>query len=118
MLKGIPKLSRMGKLYSFLGLSVGVVQEQHSRKRRRVAFGADVTYVTSNSLGFTYLGDTSTALTADELVMGLAFCTGPSKGILLTGAPARPQTSCAMDLCLHWPHCRGLELQLDIQAAH
>ncbi len=59
---------RMGKLFSFLGLSVGVVQEHHSKKRRRAAFEADITYVTSNALGFTYLLDTSTAMSPDELV--------------------------------------------------
>ena len=59
---------RMGRLYSFLGLSVGVVQEHHSKKRRQAAFEADITYVTSNALGFTYLLDTSTAMSPDELV--------------------------------------------------
>lgn len=58
----------MGRLYSFLGLSVGVVQEHHSKPRRRAAFEADITYVTSNALGFTYLSDTSTAMSPDELV--------------------------------------------------
>ena len=58
----------MGRLYSFLGLSVGLVQEHHSKKRQRAAFGADITYVTSNALGFTYLTDTSTAMSPQELV--------------------------------------------------
>lgn len=61
-------VSRMGKVYGFLGLSVGVVQEQYSRLRRQAAFRADITYVTSNALGFTYLQDTSIAMSADELV--------------------------------------------------
>ena len=61
-------MSRMGKVYGFLGLTVGVVQEQHSRLRRQAAFRADITYVTSNALGFTYLQDTSIAISAGELV--------------------------------------------------
>ena len=62
----------MGKIFSFLGLSVGVVQEDDSKKRRRAAFDADITYVTSNVLGFTYLSDTSTAKTPEQLVTSLA----------------------------------------------
>jgi hypothetical protein len=59
---------RMGKVYNFLGLTVGVVQEQYARIRRQAAFRADITYVTSNALGFTYLQDTSIAMSAGELV--------------------------------------------------
>ena len=55
-------------MYGFLGLTVGVVQEQHSRPRRQAAFTADITYITSNALGFTYLQDTSIAMSAGDLV--------------------------------------------------
>ena len=55
-------------MYRFLGLTVGMVQEEHSQKRRRGAFGADITYVTSNALGFTHLNDTSTCMSLDDLV--------------------------------------------------
>lgn len=59
---------RMGKLYRFLGISVSVVQEGQSQSRKRAAFNADITYLTANSLGFTFLGDTSAVEKKEDLV--------------------------------------------------
>ena len=59
---------RMGRLYRFLGISVAVVQEGQSQSRKRAAFNADITYLTANSLGFTFLGDTSAVEKEEELV--------------------------------------------------
>ena len=59
---------RMGKLYKFLGISVAVVQEGHSQKRKREAFSADITYLTANALGFTFLQDTSSVDRKEDLV--------------------------------------------------
>ena len=47
----------MGKLYNFLGLSVGVVTPAEDTDERRAAYEADITYVTNNELGFDYLRD-------------------------------------------------------------
>jgi preprotein translocase subunit SecA len=47
----------MGKLYSFLGLSVGVIVHDLDDKQRREAYAADVTYGTNNEFGFDYLRD-------------------------------------------------------------
>jgi preprotein translocase subunit SecA len=47
----------MGRVYRFLGLSVGVVQHGLSDAERRQAYAADVTYATNNELGFDYLRD-------------------------------------------------------------
>ena len=58
----------MGKLYQFLGVSVAVIQEGFSQKRKRAAFNADITYLTANSLGFTFLQDTSTVDRKEDLV--------------------------------------------------
>src|SRR6185295_15975992 len=47
----------MGRLYSFLGLTVGVNLPQMPREEKQKAFAADVTYGTNNEFGFDYLRD-------------------------------------------------------------
>jgi preprotein translocase subunit SecA len=47
----------MGKLYQFLGLSVGVIVHDLDDQQRRDAYAADVTYGTNNEFGFDYLRD-------------------------------------------------------------
>ena len=47
----------MGKLYNFLGLSVGVVVNDLGHQERKDAYAADITYGTNNEFGFDYLRD-------------------------------------------------------------
>ncbi|RVD34348.1 preprotein translocase subunit SecA, partial [Mesorhizobium sp. M4A.F.Ca.ET.020.02.1.1] len=47
----------MGRIYKFLGLTVGVIVHGLSDEERRTAYAADVTYATNNELGFDYLRD-------------------------------------------------------------
>lgn len=47
----------MGKLYKFLGLSIGVIIHGLNSEERRTAYNADVTYGTNNEFGFDYLKD-------------------------------------------------------------
>ncbi len=47
----------MGKIYSFLGMSVGVVVPGIQEMERKAAYAADITYATNNELGFDYLRD-------------------------------------------------------------
>lgn len=47
----------MGKLYNFLGLSVGVIVHGLNDEERQVAYGSDITYGTNNEFGFDYLRD-------------------------------------------------------------
>ena len=47
----------MGKLYNFLGLSVGVIIHGLTDEQRKVAYESDVTYGTNNEFGFDYLRD-------------------------------------------------------------
>ncbi|HEV3061218.1 MAG TPA: hypothetical protein VGY48_23425, partial [Vicinamibacterales bacterium] len=47
----------MGKIYRFLGLSVGVIQHELTDAERQVAYAADITYGTNNEYGFDYLRD-------------------------------------------------------------
>ena len=47
----------MGKLYNFLGLSVGLIIHEKGNSERREAYNADITYGTNNEMGFDYLRD-------------------------------------------------------------
>jgi preprotein translocase subunit SecA len=47
----------MGRIFRFLGLSVGVIQHHLSDQERQVAYAADITYGTNNEFGFDYLRD-------------------------------------------------------------
>ncbi|TAN83730.1 MAG: preprotein translocase subunit SecA [Gallionella sp.] len=47
----------MGKLYRFLGLSVGVILSQMQHADKQAAYAADITYGTNNEFGFDYLRD-------------------------------------------------------------
>ncbi|MBP6058204.1 MAG: preprotein translocase subunit SecA [Nitrosomonas sp.] len=47
----------MGKIYQFLGMSVGVIYAQMAHGDKQAAYGADITYGTNNEYGFDYLRD-------------------------------------------------------------
>ena len=47
----------MGRLYRFLGMSVGVIQHDLKDDQRQVAYASDITYGTNNEFGFDYLRD-------------------------------------------------------------
>ena len=63
----------MGKVYRFLGLTVGLVIHDVDPKQRKAAYDADITYGTNNEFGFDYLRD-NMAIYASEMVQrGHAF---------------------------------------------
>ena len=47
----------MGRVYRFLGMSVGVIQHDLNDAERQIAYGCDITYGTNNEFGFDYLRD-------------------------------------------------------------
>ena len=47
----------MGKIFRFLGMTVGVIQHDLNDQERQVAYGCDITYGTNNEFGFDYLRD-------------------------------------------------------------
>ena len=57
----------MGKLYNFLGLEVGIIQNDLDDADRKKAYAADITYGTNNEFGFDYLRD-NMKLHADQMV--------------------------------------------------
>ena len=64
----------MGKIYGFLGLSVGVIVHDLSDDQRREAYGADITYGTNNEFGFDYLRDNMKFDLKDMVQRGHYFC--------------------------------------------
>ncbi|WP_269531523.1 preprotein translocase subunit SecA [Chitinimonas sp. BJYL2] len=63
----------MGKLYNFLGLTVGVNLSQMGHDAKQQAYGADITYGTNNEFGFDYLRDNMVYAPNDRVQRSLAF---------------------------------------------
>lgn len=63
----------MGKVYKFLGLSVGVTLNGQNEQQKRKAYDADITYCTNNELGFDYLRDNMAVDARQRVQRGQAF---------------------------------------------
>ena len=63
----------MGKLYNFLGMSVGINLPNMSREEKQAAYNADITYGTNNEFGFDYLRDNMVYEVGDRVQRGLNF---------------------------------------------
>jgi preprotein translocase subunit SecA len=63
----------MGRIYNFLGMTVGVNVPGMGREEKQVAFAADITYGTNNEFGFDYLRDNMVQDVADRVARGLNF---------------------------------------------
>jgi preprotein translocase subunit SecA len=64
----------MGKIYGFLGLTVGVIVHDLSDQQRREAYGSDITYGTNNEFGFDYLRDNMKFDLKDMVQRGHYYC--------------------------------------------
>ena len=63
----------MGKVYRFMGLSVGLVVPGMTPAERKLAYAADITYCTNNELGFDYLRDNMAIYKSELVQRGHAF---------------------------------------------
>jgi preprotein translocase subunit SecA len=63
----------MGKVYRFLGLSVGTILSQQATEEKRQSYAADITYGTNNEFGFDYLRDNMEYTPADRRQRGLFY---------------------------------------------
>jgi preprotein translocase subunit SecA len=63
----------MGKLYNFLGLSVGINLPNMQREEKQAAYAADITYGTNNEYGFDYLRDNMVYEVSDRVQRGLNY---------------------------------------------
>ena len=64
----------MGKIYGFLGLTVGVIVHDLDDQQRREAYGSDITYGTNNEFGFDYLRDNMKFEIKDQVQRGHFYC--------------------------------------------
>ncbi len=64
----------MGKLYSFLGLTSGVILNGVSGEERKAAYRADITYGTNSEFGFDYLRDNMVSSLEEKVQRELNFC--------------------------------------------
>jgi len=63
----------MGKIYRFLGLSVGLIVHGLDNDERRAAYAADITYGTNNEMGFDYLRDNMVQYAEQRVQRGHSF---------------------------------------------
>lgn len=63
----------MGKLFRFMGMSVGVIVHDLSNEQRRAAYACDITYGTNNEMGFDYLRDNMVIYRQDMVQRGHAY---------------------------------------------
>ncbi len=63
----------MGKLYNFLGLSIGINLSQMPNEAKRAAYAADITYGTNNEFGFDYLRDNMVYSREERVQRGLSY---------------------------------------------
>src|SRR5262249_6284639 len=63
----------MGRVYNFLGMSVGVNVPGMDRAEKQTAYGSDITYGTNNEYGFDYLRDNMVYEQGDRVQRGLAY---------------------------------------------
>ena len=64
----------MGRVYKFLGISVGVILSQMDNEARKKAYAADITYGTNNEFGFDYLRDNMRYDIGGRVQRGHNFC--------------------------------------------
>ena len=64
----------MGKLYRYLGLSVGLIIHGIDKEQRRASYNADITYGTNNEFGFDYLRDNMVIYKKDKVQREFNFC--------------------------------------------
>ena len=63
----------MGKVYRYMGLTVGLIIPGMQNQERKAAYAADITYCTNNELGFDYLRDNMAIYKAETVQRGHAF---------------------------------------------
>ena len=64
---------QMGKIYRFLGLTVGLVYQGQEPAEKKAAYAADITYGTNNEFGFDYLRDNMAVTLGGQVQRGHAF---------------------------------------------
>lgn len=66
--------NEMGKIFKYLGLSVGLIKQGMQTVDRQLAYKCDITYVTNSELGFDYLKDNMAESCSKQVHRGLNYC--------------------------------------------
>ena len=112
----------MGRLYNFLGLTVGINLPQAPREEKQAAYRADITYGTNNEYGFDYLRDNMVYESADRVQRGLHYAIvdevdsiliDEARTPLIISGQAEDQTSVYMAIKQLVPHLVRQEGEAD-----
>jgi len=108
----------MGKLYNFLGLSVGINLSQMQHDAKQLAYAADITYGTNNEFGFDYLRDNMVFTAEERTQRGLSYALVDEVDSILIDEARTPliisgQAEHSIDL---YNQINGVALQLTKQA--
>ncbi len=109
----------MGKLYNFLGLSVGINLSQMQHDAKQLAYAADITYGTNNEFGFDYLRDNMVFTKEERTQRGLSYALVDEVDSILIDEARTPliisgQAEHSIDL---YNQINAVALQLSKQAA-
>jgi preprotein translocase subunit SecA len=112
----------MGRLYTFLGLTVGINLPQAPREEKQAAYRADITYGTNNEYGFDYLRDNMVYEAADRVQRGLNYAIvdevdsiliDEARTPLIISGQAEDQTSVYLAIKALIPHLTRQEGEAD-----
>ncbi|MBX3611718.1 MAG: preprotein translocase subunit SecA [Hydrogenophaga sp.] len=112
----------MGRIYNFLGLSVGVNLPQMQREEKQAAYRSDITYGTNNEYGFDYLRDNMVYEAVDRVQRGLNFAIvdevdsiliDEARTPLIISGQAEDQTSVYLAINALVPHLTRQEGEAD-----
>ena len=84
----------MGRIYRFLGLSVGVNLSQMPHDEKQVAYAADITYGTNNEFGFDYLRDNMVYAANERVQRSLAYAIVDEVDSILIDEARTPRRPC------------------------
>ena len=87
----------MGRLYNFLGMSVGTILSQQDTEHKKAAYAADITYGTNNEFGFDYLRDNMEYDVANRRQRGLNYAIVDEVDSILIDEARTPIISGAAD---------------------
>ncbi len=80
----------MGKVYNYLGLTVGLIVHDMDNEQRRAAYNCDITYGTNNELGFDYLRDNMVIYKENKVQRGFNFAIVDEVDCILIGEARTP----------------------------
>ena len=116
----------MGKVYKYLGLTVGLITQDMDNDTRKEMYGCDITYGTNNQLGFDYLRDNMVVYKEDKVQRGHAFAIvdevdsiliDEARTPLIISGPAEDSTELYISINMIIPKLNGeKDYKIDLQS--